>query len=643
MPTPLTPGSSTTIQPGIQYTTSANLTNPTAQNFSANVASTPAPGSAPTTPTSAPSILSTDVGTLGQPKINPANLPQPSPYTPSPVPDLASITNQGTAPGEAQNSYDAIGSQIASLTGALGGQSADYSSLQNTYNTPQLTSTANDITANIAQIQSQRDTVQQQLKNQYGNDASKGYLSLEQQSIDSELSAKQSAYSASLAAINGKLSTAQTFIEQAIKNKYEPITAQINALKSQADLVKGTLDREQTKQLAVMQAQLADRANTINANKAISSTMLEKIAVASANSANPAPAYIVSQAQSAALSDNPASALAIIAPYLNDPLQAKMQIADINAKNASATASIASAGASRASAADSYAKANLSNTQASQLSNTTSTGSAIGTTGQTAINATSPGYTSQIVAGGLTQASIDQTAISNIAAAKTINLTSRSSPAMRAIANRMGELAPGGNIQGNKAALTANSAALKQQTEYLNTTTRAFNTANDTLTALQSYMQTNNINPNQFPDYNSFVGYLKSKGLDPGSQGGYNAQITTLRSEYSQVLAKGGVRSVETDNEAKNLIPGNLAPADLAKVATQIKIDGQNVTNDAQKQVSTIQDKINNMISTGANSGGSGTPTPSASTATTLLTGPDGKQYNVPNDKVSAFKAAGGH
>lgn len=320
----------------------------------------PAPTPAPSPVTGAATITpqpsqtqSTDVTTLGQPTLSSSQLPQPSPYTPAPVPDLSTITAQGTAPTASQGQYDDITSEIGKLGTSLGGQAADESSLENQYGIPNLTATANDITSNISNIQQQRDAVQQNLKNQYGNDASKGYLDFEQQSVDSVLAAKQSAYASTLATISGQLSTAKSLIDTAITNKYTPIENQIDALNKQAALVKGTLDNEQQKQLAVMQAKLTDRANTIAANKAIASTMLEKIATAAANSANPAPAYVVTQAQNAALGDNPASALDIIAPYLNDPLAAKAEIADIQAKNAST--------------ANSDADINLKNTQTSQL------------------------------------------------------------------------------------------------------------------------------------------------------------------------------------------------------------------------------------------------------------------------------------
>ncbi len=38
-----------------------------------------------------------------------------------------------------------------------------------------------------------------------------------------------------------------------------------------------------------------------------------------------------------------------------------------------------------------------------------------------------------------------------------------------------------------------------------------------------------------------------------------------------------------------------------------------------------------------------GTTGTNGSNQTTLMMGPDGKQYNVPNDQVAAFTKAGGH
>lgn len=135
-------------------------------------------------------------------------------------------------------------------------------------------------------------------------------------------------------------------------------------------------------------------------------------------------------------------------------------------------------------------------------------------------------------------------------------------------------------------------SALTQQTDYLNTTQRAFNTANDTLNALTSWMGQNGINASQFPDFNSFTNYLKSKGIDPGAAGGYNAQIATLRTEYAQVLSRGGQVTDTARNEANQLIPDGLAPAQLQVVADRLKVDATNVVNDAQNQINVINAQI---------------------------------------------------
>jgi len=161
--------------------------------FQANVAATPtvasptstAPVAATANSSAIPSASivppasttqSTNVTTLGQPTINSSSLPTPAAYTPPPVPDLSTITAAGTAPTASQGEYSDITSKIGALTDELGGQTAFANDLNTKFNVPALTATANDLSSNISQIQQQRDSVQQQLADQYGTDASKGYL-----------------------------------------------------------------------------------------------------------------------------------------------------------------------------------------------------------------------------------------------------------------------------------------------------------------------------------------------------------------------------------------------------------------------------------------------------------------------------------
>src|ERR1035437_2213312 len=238
-----------------------------------------------------------------------------------------------------------------------------------------------------------------------------------------------------------------------------------------------------------------------------------------------------------------------------------------------------------------------------KYTNTYGKAGAIGTTGSPNIDAIKSGYATDIVpgTGGLTQAAIDQDALATalgqpLPVPLGLSSTGAGGQKRTAINNRMAELNAGGNVAANKQTLLADSKSLTTQTNYLDTVTRAFNTANDTLNALTSWMTDNGVNASQYPDINKFNNFLKGKGIDPGQAGGYNAQIATLRQEYSQVLAKGGVRSVETDNQAKSLIPEGLSPAQLQTVADRIKVDSENVINDAQKQVQAIQDRINGIV-----------------------------------------------
>lgn len=232
--------------------------------------------------------------------------------------------------------------------------------------------------------------------------------------------------------------------------------------------------------------------------------------------------------------------------------------------------------------------------------NTKPVDNAPGTTGNSTIDATVPGYSTTIVGStGMTQAAIDQRALNIAIGNETAPKQGSgiSGVANRAIQNRVGELNASGNIAANKAQLKSLSSSLTDQTNYLNTTQRAYNTANDNLGVLTKLMQDNGINDSSIPLINQITNNIKSGIADPGSIAAFKANLQGLRAEYSQVLAKGGTRSVETDNAAASLIPDNISPAQLQQVATQLKLEGGNAISEAQKQVQTVQDGINNIIS----------------------------------------------
>lgn len=233
-------------------------------------------------------------------------------------------------------------------------------------------------------------------------------------------------------------------------------------------------------------------------------------------------------------------------------------------------------------------------------------GAPLGTTGNPAIDPTADGYSTKIVGNtGVTQATIDQAAQIYNATGKapSIGRGPQGLFARNAVMNRGAEMMGGtGSIVQNAADVKASGSSLTDQTKYANNIERAFNTATDTFNALNTFMQQYGVNPSQFPDLNQLGNFLQSHGQDaPGIIAAYKAQLQTLRQEYSQVLAKGGQRSVETDREAAQLIPETLSPAQLAQVQAQIKIDSDNAISEAKNQVGKISTTI----------GGIGKPTTS--------------------------------
>lgn len=226
-------------------------------------------------------------------------------------------------------------------------------------------------------------------------------------------------------------------------------------------------------------------------------------------------------------------------------------------------------------------------------------GGATGTTGSPSINASTPGYTSTIVAGGLTQAAIDQAALQYATTGQMPSIglgsTGAAMAKRNAIMNRAGELAPGGNIAVNKAEVTANSAALTTQVQYLNTTQRALTNAAAGLTQLTTAFQ-GKINNQTMPLANIFANAANYQ-LDPGNVAAYKAALAEVGNEYSQVFSRGGQNSVESHYQAQDIIDGNISVADLVKVGAELQAQGKIVINGAQQQISTIQGQLNSILS----------------------------------------------
>lgn len=152
----------------------------------------------------------------------------------------------------------------------------------------------------------------------------------------------------------------------------------------------------------------------------------------------------------------------------------------------------------------------------------------------------------------------------------------------------------------------ANEASLSQQQTYADTTQRAFNTAQDNLQSIITYMNDAHVNETStIPLVNSIAKSIQLNLTSPGTAAGYQAAIQGLRSEYAQVLSRGGEVTDSARSQANALIPDNLTPAQLQQVAARLNIEGTNALKEANSQINIIGNRATgNAVSTSSSSGG---------------------------------------
>lgn len=159
---------------------------------------------------------------------------------------------------------------------------------------------------------------------------------------------------------------------------------------------------------------------------------------------------------------------------------------------------------------------------------------------------------------------------------------------------------PGYNFITQKASVASDSASLKTQQAYEDSTSRAFNTANANLTQLVQYMGTAGVNAGStVPIINELQNKMKAGLTDPGTIAAYQAALAGLRAEYAQVLSRGGEVTEGQRAQANSLIPDNLTAAQLQQVTDRLKVEGNNAITEAHAKVVEIQKRI------GSNPGGS--------------------------------------
>ena len=233
----------------------------------------------------------------------------------------------------------------------------------------------------------------------------------------------------------------------------------------------------------------------------------------------------------------------------------------------------------------------------------------------------------------MTQAAIDQNALQYALTGKMPSLglsgTGTAAQARRAVLNRAAEINTNGNLAANKAQLTSLSDNLTTQTQYFNTIQRSVNTVDSNLQLLQN--AANSVNDSSSPLINQWTNNVKSGILGSGALASYKAAIQTVRSEYSNILARGGTVTDTVRGEAATLIPDNISKDQLNQVLATLKSEGQNVLSGAQQQVQSVQGQINGIISSNTSSGN------------LSVQAPDGKTYSFKTQAdLNSFKKAAG-
>jgi hypothetical protein len=101
------------------------------------------------------------------------------------------------------------------------------------------------------------------------------------------------------------------------------------------------------------------------------------------------------------------------------------------------------------------------------------------------------------------------------------------------------------------------------------------------------------------PFINELNNKLKAGLTDAGTIAGFKSAIQGLRSEYAQVLSRGGEVTDNARNSAASLIPDNITPAQLQQVADRLNAEGTNAITEANATVTKLKSSI------GGNAGGS--------------------------------------
>ncbi|GAC1413727.1 MAG: hypothetical protein NVSMB66_6120 [Candidatus Doudnabacteria bacterium] len=260
----------------------------------------------------------------------------------------------------------------------------------------------------------------------------------------------------------------------------------------------------------------------------------------------------------------------------------------------------------------------------------------LGATGSSVIDPSQKGYTTKIVVGGFTQASIDKAAIRYATEGVFPSLGTSSKGEVKllkdAIANRASELDADGNISSHKSELKSLSDSLVQQTTGLSTVKRSLQNADKGFQQLIDAFKNSGLNLSNSQYKNKWVNDFK-KNISGGDVFAFDAGLQEVANEYAAVFSRGGQTTESVRSRAQEIANGNISFTDLQKVQKELQTQGKIVQQGYQDAVDGIKDQMNNIIPTGKSS--------NSTSNEFSVTTPDGQSHSFKSQKdMDAFNKA---
>lgn len=564
-------------------------------------------GYVPPTPISA-----SNLGTSTKPiAITPSAPPAPTDLNALATHLITNYPTPTTQEASAQGDLSSLIQKINDATGTLGTQSAEQNKLNAAPGgVDALNSQLNELNKQITGLNNNAFAAQQTSE---GRQAPMFAINGEQAQIDRQKAVQMYALSAASSALQGDLSLAQQKVQHALAAEFDPIKTQIQQYQNLLTLAHDNLTTAQQEKSTMFQAQLKQLDTQITQQQSNKSTaMALALSALKNNPGNQAAQLAYNQVLKLSPSDPQymEKAYAAVGQYQNDPIATQKALADLGLIQAQTAK--ARADASTASVANQVNNTDIVSL-ISSIKNPNETRSELG---------------------GLTLNGLNQKAqayLTNGGNIQGLGLSGKGNVAIQRgmIANYGGYLADkmGMTVPEITAAYKANAKAAST----IITRTAKIETVAATLTSQFPRLQ-------QLADKVGNLGIQESdltaakaaafRKLGNVDAANYIELVQTVRQDYSSMQASiaGSQGASYFSESADKAIPLGLTADQYAGIA-------QTIAGSASLAQKAGGDEANKLIM-GANS-------PSAG-GTTLMTGPDGKDYNVPNEKVDAFTTAGG-